>query len=330
MRFISKIVAKIISDRERAKNQPTKEDIKEGLRNNKPIRHGVEFKDDPPSNKPKYSVKDNKVIVPEAFRKSVDKSLLVEKTKRVSKLKSLLKDQDWIDQEALDGLINRFSDVENGKEFLTKIIKESHHEPYFGDIHNAAWRISEKEEGLPHPLPRKVEDLKGTLGKDVPMGGSDPFIWMDSKYKVTLKLLEKHKGKPLTINTRSDLIAHDDYIEAMDKKNHKIRIHLLADDKDGRRFQRVLEPGAPSDLRRIKAIEKLALKGFDVVVVIDKLEHDNMPKEIQDVLLKPLKVKQMLGSLVKVKVVENKVKLTEPAFAAILKATGLGPQQKVG
>jgi hypothetical protein len=38
----------------------------------------------------------------------------------------------------------------------------------------------------------------------------------------------------------------------------------------------------------------------------------------------------MLGSLVKVKVVENKVKLTEPAFAAILKATGLGPQQKVG
>lgn len=199
------------------------------------------------------------------------------------------KSEEWIESPALKNLIDIRLDVdpEQGKKFLKEMATKKSDEPYTGDFHNAVWRTVPglKEMGFDQPMPRQVENLKGVLGKEVPKGGSDPFMWMDTKYGVTRKLLEKNKDAPLTINTRSDLIAHDDYINLLNKSKHKINIHLLGD-MDVDRLSRVMEPGAPSIRRRLDAAKKLQEAGFDVTIVKDVLQNKNIPPKLQQMLFK--------------------------------------------
>ena len=199
------------------------------------------------------------------------------------------KSEEWIESPALRNLIDIRLDVdpEQGKKFLREMATKKSDEPYTGDFHNAVWRTVPglKEMGFDQPMPRQVENLKGVLGKEVPKGGSDPFMWMDAKYGVTRKLLKKNKDAPLTINTRSDLIAHDDYMNLLNKSKHKINIHLLGD-MDVDRLSRVMEPGAPSIRRRLDAAKKLQEAGFDVTIVKDVLQNKNIPPKLQQMLFK--------------------------------------------
>jgi DNA repair photolyase len=89
-------------------------------------------------------------------------------------------------------------------------------------------------------MPSKVLDLNGVLGKDVLVGGPDPFSWIDAKYKVTKKLLEKNYENPLEIHTRSDLISHDDYIANLNPVKHKVFMHICSTNDD---FAKFVEPG---------------------------------------------------------------------------------------
>jgi len=143
---------------------------------------------------------------------------------------------------------------------------EPHNEPYKGDLHNLTWS-GHPSKGQPVKAMMNV-DPQGHLGKEVASGGSDPFMWLDTKYGATKKVLQEHAGKPLKISTRSDLIAHDDYIQHLDKKNHSIDIHTLGDNASS---NRVLEPGAPSFKRRIQAYHKLKNLGYNVNLVHDKV-----------------------------------------------------------
>jgi hypothetical protein len=143
---------------------------------------------------------------------------------------------------------------------------EPHNEPYKGDLHNLTWS-SNPSKGQPIKAMMNV-DPQGHLGKEVASGGSDPFMWLDTKYGAAKKALQEHAGKPLKISTRSDLIAHDDYIQHLDKKNHSIDIHTLGDNATS---NRVIEPGAPSFERRIQAYHKLKNLGYNVNLVHDKV-----------------------------------------------------------
>lgn len=99
---------------------------------------------------------------------------------------------------------------------------------------------------------------------------SDSFMQMDRKYKVTLEFLKilKHYNYPYIIFTRSDLVAHDQYIEQMDPKLCSIQMSISSTND---KMNKIIEPGAPSAKRRLEALEKLVGEGFWTTVRINPL-----------------------------------------------------------
>ena len=99
---------------------------------------------------------------------------------------------------------------------------------------------------------------------------SDSFMWMDRKYKVTQELLKilKFYNYPNIIFTRSDLIAHDDYIELMDANLTSIQFSICGTNE---KITKTLEPGAPSIARRLTALKKLNEEGFWTTVRLNPL-----------------------------------------------------------
>lgn len=159
-------------------------------------------------------------------------------------------------------------------------------EPYIGpSIQGETWATHKHDKNILIQSPSYNVDPKllgGHLGKHVAQGGPDPFAWMDVKHKATQKLLDEVKGMPLTISTRSDLIAHDDYMSKLDPRNHKIRMHIAhyPSEDQSLAHKYSLERATPSTSRRLKAAKKLKDAGFNVTIVHDKIagapeEHNN-------------------------------------------------------
>lgn len=181
--------------------------------------------------------------------------------------------------EGYKRLEGRFSSSDHTAQYLPflKLLQHAkvtpHDEPYsHGDTHDTIYSIHDENKwNKPFPLPRKVGDLKGVLGKGVPRGdGPDPFAYMDRKYGATAKALLDHYHKPLDIHTRSDLVAHDDYMDYMNPKKHTINMHIMTHNDS---IGKYMEPGAPSAKRRMLAIKKLREKGFKVNLIHDVMAH---------------------------------------------------------
>lgn len=196
-----------------------------------------------------------------------------------------------------------------------------HDEPYaFGDIHNVVHgsiRHDKHHEGMwnrPMPMPMRVnlEKLGGHLGKRVAQGGSDPLAWMDQKYGATKQVLDAHKNKPLKISTRSDLIGHNDYIDMLNPKKHSVEIHVFGDNEG---YNRVLEPGAPSFKRRMKAAQKLRAAGIPVTIVHDKLPFKST--EAPD--FNTINELKSMGFPIK----ENPLKISDKQLKNMSKVTGI-------
>lgn len=99
---------------------------------------------------------------------------------------------------------------------------------------------------------------------------SDSFMWLDTKYGVTkelLKIFDFYKY-PYIIFTRSDLVAHDDYISLLNRDLCSVQFSIAGNNN---KFIRVIEPGAPSYKRRLMALEKLNKHGFWTTVRINPL-----------------------------------------------------------
>jgi DNA repair photolyase len=110
----------------------------------------------------------------------------------------------------------------------------------------------------------KPSKWRDVLGRRVPIRigcMSDSFMMIDMKYKVTLEMLKilKFYEYPYIIATRSDLAAHDDYINAMDPSLASVQYSITGTNEE---IVRILEPGAPSLKRRFAALKKLAEAGF--------------------------------------------------------------------
>jgi hypothetical protein len=171
-----------------------------------------------------------------------------------------IKDKDWY-EEIKERTECRFGD-DLPKHFKTLMSKEQKYPYMYGCSHNIKTKQKrDKRFNTPYPVPCKVKSEVDRLLLTLNHG--DPLMWMDLKNKTTYNHIKSRKGKYLYIQTRSDLIAHDDYIEILDKENHIIEIVTSnLDDQD----TRIMKPGAPSNERRIKAYKKLKELGYNVVL----------------------------------------------------------------
>lgn len=119
----------------------------------------------------------------------------------------------------------------------------------------------------------KKNKWREVLEKRIPLrigSMSDSFMWMDQKYKITQELLKilKHYNYPYVIFTRSDLVAHDDYVKLLDPKLGAVQFSMSSINDD---LIKKIEPGAPSAKRRLKALQKLSENGIWTTVRINPL-----------------------------------------------------------
>jgi DNA repair photolyase len=120
---------------------------------------------------------------------------------------------------------------------------------------------------------------------------SDSFMWLDVKYGVTaemLKILNFYRY-PYIVFTRSDLCAHDDYMKLIDKELAAIQFSISGNNN---KLARLMEPGAPSYQRRLKAITKLTDAGIWTSVRINPL----FPKYPDGYFSDPEYIREKFGS----------------------------------
>jgi DNA repair photolyase len=110
----------------------------------------------------------------------------------------------------------------------------------------------------------KPSKWRNVLEKRIPIrigSMSDSFMFMDKKYKVTqelLRLLDYYKY-PYIIFTRSDLVAHDEYIDLLNPNLCSIQMSIASTNDE---LNKKIEPGTPSSKRRLLALQKLSRNGF--------------------------------------------------------------------
>ncbi len=119
----------------------------------------------------------------------------------------------------------------------------------------------------------KNSEWRDIIEKRIPLRiGSmeESFLQLDRKYKVTLEFLKilKYYNYPYIISTRSDLVAHDQYMEQMDKKNCSIQISISSTND---KLNKIIEPSIPTAKRRLRALEKLVQEGFWTTVKLSPL-----------------------------------------------------------
>ena len=118
-----------------------------------------------------------------------------------------------------------------------------HVSSYVGNIHKGCSTI---------PLPVNVDLIIDYIKKnDIKHLKLDDncFMWMDRKYKITVRLLRRLKEtniKSITFKTYSDVFAHDEYLDLMKDLNIEIHASIF----------KVKREGAPSYKRRRKALDK--------------------------------------------------------------------------
>ena len=100
-------------------------------------------------------------------------------------------------------------------------------------------------------------------GKPVRLGWrTDSFMYLDKKYKITQEILRllNFYNVPYEIETHSDLVAHDDYIDMLSREYCTSIIFPFLPNVSLEEEQQ-LAPGAPCSKRRRLAMEKLRSVG---------------------------------------------------------------------
>lgn len=132
----------------------------------------------------------------------------------------------------------------------------------------------------PFPMPVDISDVwktfytvfetdksskwRSVMEKRIPLrigSMSDSFMAMDQRYGVTkelLRILDFYKY-PYIIFTRSDLVAHDDYMKLLNPKLCSVQASISSTNDE---MNKIIEKGAPSSKRRLLALQKLTQNGF--------------------------------------------------------------------
>jgi hypothetical protein len=179
----------------------------------------------------------------------------------------------YSDQLIIDRLEARFGDSQlKGGMINLNSVKVTKSKVYIdsygrGNTHNSIWQYKAKTNwNRPMPFPSMTYTIRKAFetykNKEFVLGyKSDPFMWADMKYGTTkevLRLAQLNNIK-LTIETMSDLVAHDNYLELL--QGCIIVMNMGSGDENTERED---SPGAPSIARREKAVEKLKEYGIKV------------------------------------------------------------------
>jgi len=138
-------------------------------------------------------------------------------------------------------------------------------------------------------------DVSNSLAKAIAMGlpirfgiRFEDFIKAEERHGVSLELmnyLADHKY-PLMINTKSDLVCHDEYVDAMIRTKSAVHVTLISSNN---KILKALEPNAPSYERRLEAMRILSAAGIRVVARIEPYlvyvtdQKEDVEKYIKDV-----------------------------------------------
>lgn len=165
-------------------------------------------------------------------------------------------------QARLDRLKARVGDAPGAEDMVDEAQKEngpvyvyskSHLFPFPNYSAKPTGQIGEPQILQPHAIGKK----------------QDPLWWGDSKHQATIELIRKHKeeGVPLVINTSSDLVARDDYLEAM-PEDTTVNIYLpTKSDSYINGINRIIFKGNPSRLRLERAAQRLREHGINVNLI---------------------------------------------------------------
>lgn len=136
--------------------------------------------------------------------------------------------------------------------------------------------------------------IKNAISKAIAMGiplrfgiRFEDFIPKEAKDGISLALLQhlaEHKY-PVMINTKSDLVGKDAYVQALAQNRSAVHVTLISSDDN---ILQALEPGAPTYEQRLTAIKNLTSAGVRVVARIEPYlpfindEKESVQKYIED------------------------------------------------
>lgn len=139
-----------------------------------------------------------------------------------------------------------------------------------GCVHNSKWQYKPKDLSQwnrPMPFPSDIDKIRREISitQRVTLGlKSDPFMWMELKYGTTKEVLRVFcitKTRISAIETMSDLVCHDDYIDLVAECTETVIMNMGC----GVETQEMIDsPGAPSLKRRMMAVQKLRDNGIQV------------------------------------------------------------------
>ena len=226
------------------------------------------------------------------------------------------------DRMSLKGFSARFGDDPKYEAYLKKVndaAESVQSEPYLGKGYGSEYysQIKPSKDPIPVvPVFGKI-DPKGEIGRDVAKGGADPFAWVDNKYGLTKNVMKENYDKPMTYNTKSDLISHDDYIELINPDTDKVNFHVSALNK---RLGKIMEGGNANTARRLDAIKKLRSQGIDTTIVLDFPEGIRPELFNDDFRIVSDRLRLDDGSVFKVRI--NKLPLTDEMREKMKRAFG--------
>lgn len=135
-------------------------------------------------------------------------------------------------------------------------------------------------------LLRNELSRKGYKPRIIALGtATDPYQPIDRRLKITRQILEvlAEASHPVSIVTKSNLVLRDAYILSEMAKRNLAKVYLSVTSLD-RNLSRIMEPRAPTPLRRLEAIEGLAAKGIPVGVLNAPLIPAINDAEIEELL----------------------------------------------
>lgn len=164
-----------------------------------------------------------------------------------------------------------------------------------GCVHNCVYCYAKAELTVhgywnnPYPVPVDINSIRNTfytifetdkrskwreiMDRRIPIrigSMSDSFMYMDKKIGVTKEFLKilNHYNYPYLIFTRSDLIAQEEYLQLIDPNLAAIQFSMSSTNDA---LNKLIEPGAPSAERRLKALSKINKLGYWTTVRINPL-----------------------------------------------------------
>jgi DNA repair photolyase len=122
--------------------------------------------------------------------------------------------------------------------------------------------------------PHSVQgDIQKAVAMEIPIRMGirfEDFLPIERKKHVSLEMMRylACQDYPLMINTKSDLLQEEEYLEALSSNKAKTAVHITMISNDPE-FRKKIEPGAPSFERRLKMAKALSDAGVRVVARIE-------------------------------------------------------------